>query len=75
VSPVLGFGARYDFFDPSTKVGHNSQRAYSVFVNSVIIVHNLRLYAEYQHQEDEIPGTSGSKTKNGTLTLLVMLAL
>ncbi len=75
VSPALGFGARYDFFDPSRKVGHNSQRAYSVFGNSAIIVHNLRLHAEYQHQEDEIPGTSDSKTKNDKLTLWVMLAL
>ncbi len=75
VSPALGFGARYDFFDPSTNAAHDRMRAISAFGNSSLLVNNLRLYGEYQHQEDEVPGTSDSMRKTDSLTLMVMLAL
>jgi len=57
----LAFGARYDFFDPSNKVGHNNQTAVTVFGN-YYIWHGLLLIADYQHKDTEQP--SGGKNKD-----------
>jgi hypothetical protein len=52
----LAFGGRYDFYDPSKKVGHNSQNAFSIFGNWYIW-HGLQLIGDYWHRDTYV--TSG----------------
>lgn len=59
----LALGARYDKFDPSDKVSHNDQKAWSVFAN-YYISHGLQLLAEYRHKTTEAGEISGDNTDN-----------
>jgi hypothetical protein len=56
----LGVAARYDWFDPSNKVDHNDQTAYTVALN---VPSNIGLQGilEYQHKDTEL--TAGGKNK------------
>ncbi len=61
----LGVAARYDRFDPSNKVNHNSQKAYTVALN---VPSNIGLQGilEYQHKDTE--KTAGGSDKTDTVT-------
>lgn len=65
----LGVAARYDWFDPSNRVGHNSQRAYTVALN---VPSNIGLQGmlEYQHKDTE--QTAGGKNKTDQATARVI---
>jgi hypothetical protein len=61
----LGLGARYDSFDPSDTVGHNTVKAYTLSGN-LSIFEGLQLIADYQHKTTEAGATAGSN-KDDTL--------
>lgn len=61
----LGIAARYDWFDPSNKVGHNDKRAYTLAANLPSNI-GLQGIAEYRHDETEVP--AGGKNKVDTIT-------
>lgn len=56
----LGVAARFDSFDPSDKVDHNNQTAYTVALN---IPSNLGLQGIFEYQHKETEQTSGGSTK------------
>jgi hypothetical protein len=66
----LAFGARYDFYDPSNKVDHNNQIAYTVSGNWYIW-HGFQLIADYQHKDTEQP--AGGKNKDDTVEARLIL--
>ena len=57
----LAVGARYDVFDPSKKVDHNSLDAVSVFTNYTPVEH-LQLIGEYSQKKTE--QTAGGENKD-----------
>lgn len=63
----LAYGARYDRFDPSDKVGHNDQNMFALFANYTPVQH-LQLIGEISHKTTE--QTAGGETKDNQLQLL-----
>lgn len=57
----LAVGARYDKFDPSDNVDHNSQDAWSVFANYRAIA-GLQFVGEYQQKKTEAGATPGENS-------------
>ena len=68
----LAFGARYDFFDPSKNVAHNSQKAVSIFANYHPL-DNLQLIADLVHKTTEAGTTSGDNKDNQALIRLIFI--
>lgn len=59
--PRLALAARYDFFDPSNKVDHNNQTAFTISGN-YYIWHGLQAVADYQHKDTQ--QTAGGSNKD-----------
>ena len=57
----LGVAARYDSFDPSDKVGHNTQKAYTVALNMPSNI-GLQGILEYQHKDTQQTAGGSNKT-------------
>lgn len=57
----LGVAARYDSFDPSDKVSHNNQTAYTVALNMPSNI-GLQGILEYQHKDTEKTTGGSDKT-------------
>ena len=68
----LAFGARYDVFDPSKNVDHNTQKATSVFVNYQPLT-NVQLIGDLAHKTTEAGTTSGNNTDNQLLARLIFI--
>jgi hypothetical protein len=65
-SEQLAFGGRFDQFDPSDKVDHNSATSGAVFANYALY-NGLQFVGEYQHREAE--QSAGGKNKDDVATL------
>src|SRR5262249_19153330 len=65
VKPEFAFGARYDSFDPTDKVTHNTQKALSLFAN-YRFWQGLQLIPDYQYKTTE--QTIGGKNKDHQFT-------
>ncbi len=61
-------GARYDYLDPSNKISHNNQKAYTFSVNAPLM-HGLQFIGDYQHKTSEQPT---GKNKDDTLEARVI---
>jgi hypothetical protein len=68
----LAIGARYDVFDPSKVVDHNTQKAWSIFANYQPLT-NVQLIADYKHQTTEAGTTAGNNTDNQLLARLIFI--
>jgi len=68
----LAFGGRYDSFDPSKNVDHNSQTATSVFVNYKPQA-NLQLIGDLTHKTTQAGATAGDNTANQLLARLIFI--
>lgn len=69
----LGLGARYDTFDPSKNVIHNTQKAMTIMMNYHLAA-NLQLIADYAHKTTEAgAATSGSKKDNTLQARLIFI--
>ena len=62
----LGLGFRYDSFDPTDTVGHNSQAAYTFSANWSIF-EGLQLIGDYQHKSTD--QSAGGANKDDTVTI------
>jgi hypothetical protein len=70
----LAFGGRYDSFDPSKNVAHNSKKAMSVFVNyKPESANNLQVIGDLKHQTTEAGATAGDNTDNQLLVRLIFI--
>jgi hypothetical protein len=68
----LAVGARYDEFDPSDKVDHNSQDAVTVFANYQAL-ETLQLIGDYQHKTTEAGANPGDNEDNQFLARLIFI--
>lgn len=68
----LAFGARYDSFDPSEKVDHNSQKAMSIFVNYHVL-NNVQIIGDYVHKTTEAGSNPGENKDNQLLVRLIFI--
>jgi hypothetical protein len=72
IDTQLAFGGRYDSFDPSKNVDHNSQTAMSVFVNYKPQV-NLQFIGDLTHKTTQAGTTAGDNTDNQLLARLIFI--
>lgn len=68
----LAFGARYDTFDPSKKVSHNSQKAMSVFMN-YHVMNNVQVIGDFVHKTTEAGTSPGENKDNQLLARLIFI--
>ena len=69
---ALGVGARYDSFDPSNKVDHNNQAAWSVFANWRF-ANSMQLVGDYQHKTTEAGAKPGENTDDQLLARFIFI--
>jgi hypothetical protein len=72
IKGTLALGVRYDIFDPSKKVAHNSQRAMSIFANYHVL-DNAQVIADYKHQTTEAGATPGDNKDNQVLARFIFI--
>jgi len=67
IDNALAFGTRYDVFDPSKNIDHNTQKAASVFMNYKPLT-NVQVIADLTHKTTEAgQGKSGNNIANQLL--------
>jgi len=69
VSEKNAFAVRYDNFDPSDEVGHNTVNAINLSYN-ISATHGLQFITDYQHKETDL--TAGGTNKDDTVLARVI---
>lgn len=72
IENTLAVGARYDIFDPSKEVDHNSQKALSLFANYHVL-DNVQVIADYQHKTTEAGTNPGENKDNQLLARMIFI--
>jgi len=72
IDNALGVGGRYDVFDPSNNVNHNTQKAFTVFANWRF-ANSMQLIADYQHKTTEAGANPGKNTDNQFIARFVFI--
>lgn len=68
----LAFGARYDVFDPSKNIAHNTQSAMSASVNYKPLT-NVQLIGDLVHKTTEAGATAGNNIANQLLARVIFI--
>ncbi len=72
IEGTLAFSLRYDVFDPSKKVNHNSQKALTLSAN-YRLYNSLQLIGDYQHKTTEAGANPGENKDDQILARVIFI--